>query len=57
VQYTGRLMRAHDGKTSVHVYDYAELRVPVLRTMHARRLTTYKSLGFTRSAALAVAAA
>ncbi len=46
VQYTGRLMRAHEGKTSVRVYDYADLRVPVLRAMHARRLTTYKSLGF-----------
>ena len=48
VQYTGRLMRANDGKTSVRVYDYADVRVPVLRAMHARRLTTYKTLGFTR---------
>ena len=48
VQYTGRLMRAHEGKTSVRVYDYADVRVPVLRAMHARRLTTYKTLGFTR---------
>lgn len=48
VQYTGRLMRAHDGKTSVRVYDYADTRVPVLRAMHGRRLATYKSLGFTR---------
>ncbi len=46
VQYTGRLMRAHEQRTSVRVYDYADLRVPVLRAMHARRLTTYKSLGF-----------
>ena len=48
VQYTGRLMRAHEGKTSVRVYDYADVEVPVLRAMHARRLTTYKTLGFTR---------
>lgn len=48
VQYTGRLMRAHEGKTSVRVYDYADLKVPVLRAMHTRRLTTYKTLGFTR---------
>ncbi len=49
VQYTGRLMRADDGKTSVRVYDYADLGVPVLRAMHARRLKTYKTLGFTQS--------
>jgi len=48
VQYTGRLMRAHGGKTSVRVYDYADTRVPVLRAVHGRRLATYKSLGFTR---------
>ena len=48
VQYTGRLMRAQQGKTSVRVYDYADLHVPVLRAMHTRRLTTYKKLGFTR---------
>jgi superfamily II DNA or RNA helicase len=48
VQYTGRLMRAHASKTSVRVYDYADVRVPVLRAMHARRLATYKTLGFTR---------
>ncbi len=49
VQYTGRLMRAHENKTSVRVYDYADTRVPVLRAMHTRRLATYKSLGFTRA--------
>ena len=49
VQYTGRLMRAHPEKTSVRVYDYADVKVPVLRAMHARRLTTYKTLGFTQN--------
>src|SRR5206468_7016959 len=48
VQYTGRLMRTYENKTSVRVYDYADIRVPVLRAMHTRRLATYKSLGFTR---------
>lgn len=48
-------MRAHEGKTSARVcktsarvYDYADLRVPVLRAMHARRPTTNKALGFIR---------
>ena len=41
-------MRADEGKTTVRVYDYADRRVPVLRAMHTRRLTTYKSLGFAR---------
>jgi superfamily II DNA or RNA helicase len=48
IQYTGRLLRNHDSKTTVRVYDYADVRVPVLRAMHARRLATYKKLGFTR---------
>ena len=55
VQYTGRLMRADEGKTTVRVYDYADTRVPVLRAMHTRRLATYKSLGFTREPAPDVA--
>lgn len=57
VQYTGRLMRAHDRKTSVRVYDYADVRVPVLRAMHARRLRTYKSLGFQPGQAASLSAA
>ena len=51
VQYTGRLMRAEEGKTTVRVYDYVDSHVPALRAMHARRLRTYKSLGFTRDPA------
>jgi len=50
-------MRAHEGKATIRVYDYADLRVPVLRAMHARRLTTYKTLGFTREQQTLTAAA
>ena len=59
VQYAGRLMRTHDGKTGVRIYDYADVHVPVLRAMHVRRLRTYKSLRFARRGeeALALAAA
>jgi superfamily II DNA or RNA helicase len=49
VQYTGRLMRAHEHKTDVRVYDYADVPLPVLRAMHMRRLATYKTPGFTRA--------
>jgi superfamily II DNA or RNA helicase len=57
VQYTGRLMRTNQGKTTARVYDYADTRVPVLRAMHNRRLKTYKTLGFTRKQAPAEASA
>jgi superfamily II DNA or RNA helicase len=57
VQYTGRLMRTNQGKTTVRVYDYADTRVPVLRAMHKRRLKTYQTLGFTHEQAPAEASA
>jgi len=46
VQYVGRVLRDAEGKTQVRVYDYADLHVSVLNHMHARRLKTYKTLGF-----------
>ncbi|MGH2789316.1 MAG: DEAD/DEAH box helicase [Actinomycetota bacterium] len=46
VQYAGRLLRTHEGKTRVAVYDYADPAVPVLKKMHTKRLRAYKSLGF-----------
>lgn len=46
VQYTGRLLREHDGKTDVMVYDYADTGVPVLKRMVGRRMKTYSTLGF-----------
>jgi superfamily II DNA or RNA helicase len=46
VQYVGRLLRAHEGKTAVTVYDYADSVVPVLKKMHTKRLHAYANLGF-----------
>jgi superfamily II DNA or RNA helicase len=45
IQYLGRIMRPYPGKTVAHVYDYADVSVPVLRQMHLRRLKTYTLLG------------
>ncbi len=48
----GRLLRAHDDKRSVRVYDYADVRVPVLRAMHnspaRRRTSSWDSASTTR---------
>ena len=46
VQYTGRLLRPYPGKRRVTVYDYADSAIPVLHSMHTKRLTTYRTLGF-----------
>jgi len=46
VQYVGRVLRSHEGKSSVRVYDYVDTQVPILRKMHAKRQKTYRSLGF-----------
>ncbi len=45
-QYVGRLHRDHDGKSEVVVYDYADVQVPVLARMAAKRRTGYRALGY-----------
>lgn len=45
-QYTGRLHRNYPGKTEVRIYDYVDLRVPVLESMYRKRLHGYKSVGY-----------
>jgi superfamily II DNA or RNA helicase len=52
VQYVGRVLRTHDAKNSVRVYDYADTRVPILRKMYTKREKTYKSLRFVPQNAL-----
>jgi superfamily II DNA or RNA helicase len=45
VQYIGRILRTNDTKTNVEVHDYIDPG-PVFRKMYAKRLATYRSLGF-----------
>jgi superfamily II DNA or RNA helicase len=46
VQYVGRILRQHNGKESVIVYDYVDRQVPVLNHMFYRRVAAYKSMKF-----------
>jgi hypothetical protein len=43
---TGSLNRSNPGKQDVLIYDYVDAEVPVLRRMFAKRLRTYRSLGY-----------
>ncbi len=45
-QYAGRLHRIHSTKKEVCIYDYADLKVPMLSRMYERRLTGYRSIGY-----------
>jgi len=47
VQYVGRILRAHPGKSSVEVHDYIDGDVPVLAAMWRKRSRSYADLGFT----------
>ena len=46
VQYAGRIMRAHPGKTTAEVHDYQDVETPVLAAALAKRAPGYVSLGF-----------
>ena len=43
-QYAGRLHRLHDAKRAVHIYDYADVNVPMLGRMFDRRSAAMKPL-------------
>ncbi len=45
-QYVGRLHRLHDSKKEVQVYDYADLRVPMLERMFNARCKAYEAIGY-----------
>lgn len=50
-QYAGRLHRIHHSKTEVQIYDYIDYQVPVLQRMSDKRMTGYKSLGYSTATA------
>ncbi len=45
-QYAGRLHRNHRDKQEVRIYDYADLRVPVLAASFRRRMKSYRAMGY-----------
>jgi superfamily II DNA or RNA helicase len=46
VQYAGRILRPHIGKTTAEVHDYHDTATPVLASSLAKRAPGYTSLGF-----------
>lgn len=52
-QYTGRLHRAAPGKREVLLYDYVDVRVPMLEQQYRRRLRSYAELAYTVRGAVA----
>lgn len=45
-QYAGRLHRDYPGKKDVFIYDYVDSHIPVFDNMYAKRLRTYKHIGY-----------
>lgn len=45
-QYVGRLNRDYEGKEAVYVYDYIDSHIRFFDKMYAKRLRTYKRIGF-----------
>lgn len=46
-QYAGRLHRDYPGKKNVFIYDYVDSHIQVFDKMYAKRLKTYKRIGYT----------
>jgi superfamily II DNA or RNA helicase len=56
-QYVGRLHRSFPTKREVIVYDYVDQAVPVLKRMSEKRVSGYKSFGYSIGGALTDSAA
>jgi len=50
--YAGRLHRLHDRKKEVVIYDYADIKVPILVKMCRKRWLGDKSIGHDITASL-----
>lgn len=50
VQYAGRLHRGSAGKVDVRIFDYVDGRVPMLARMFAKRMSGYRSMGYSLAA-------
>jgi superfamily II DNA or RNA helicase len=50
VQYAGRLHRGSAGKVDVRIFDYVDGRVPMLARMFAKRMSGYRSMGYSPAA-------
>jgi len=46
VQYAGRVLRPHPGKTTAEIHDYHDILTGVLASSLAKRAPGYTSLGF-----------
>ncbi len=46
-QYAGRLHRKYQGKRDVIIYDYVDKSSPILLKMFSRRVSGYRSIGYT----------
>lgn len=46
-QYAGRLHRNYERKQEVLIYDYVDIRVPMLERMYQKRLSGYAAIGYT----------
>ncbi|MFQ5471969.1 MAG: DEAD/DEAH box helicase family protein [Dehalococcoidia bacterium] len=48
VQYAGRLHRQHSAKSTVQIFDYVDVNVPMLARMFEKRLRGYAAMGYRR---------
>ena len=48
VQYAGRLHRQHSAKSAVQIFDYVDVKVPMLARMFEKRLRGYAAMGYRR---------